>query len=173
MQSCILQSWPHRCIFVHSTGLVSGNAWCEMINYLMCTECYEMGFPVLHDMRGADFSTTAADMLKPGRVAVEPIGPGHPRKVAMVGSGPLAFALMGVVARLRENDHHKPKAFTHMGEATAWIDHPEFGGMLPAEVDRTMTMHLNASRAQVIMVKSGSPRTAPVPGTAAQDAPRP
>ena len=155
MRSCILQSWTHSCIFVRSVGAVTGDDWREMIHHLMSTECYELGFSVVHDMRFADFTTTTQDMLKPGRASVEPIAPGRLRKVAMVAADTLGYGLMGVVARLRERDHHKPRAFLRMDEALAWIDRSEFGAAFPEEAEQVIRTQLAAQRTQVTMLKSG------------------
>ncbi|MEM1299900.1 MAG: hypothetical protein AAGH68_11545 [Pseudomonadota bacterium] len=163
MRSCIVQSWPHRCIFVRSVERVSGQDWRELIHHLMITECYELGFPVLHDMREADFGTTSEDMLRPGRAAVEPTTPGLVRRVAMVASSDLAFGLMGIVGRLRDREHHQVRAFRTMGEATSWIDRPSFGDALPDDVEDILQGQLANQQTQVVMLKSGSPSKSPCP----------
>lgn len=172
MRTCILQSWTHQCIFVRSAGVVSGDDWCEMIHHLMSTECYELGMPVLHDMRFADFSTTSEDMLKPGRLSVRPTGDGPPgagavRKVAMVASDMLGFGLMGVVARLRERAHHKPRGFLDMAEATAWVNHPEFGDRFPDDAETLVEDCLASQPCRVTMLKSGRPPDVTVAGSLA------
>lgn len=163
MRSCIVQSWPHRCIFVRSVERVSGQDWCELIHHLMMTECYELGYPVLHDMREADFGTTSRDMLRPGRAAVEPTTPGMVRRVAMVAGSDLAIGLMGIVGRLRDRDHHQVRAFRKMQEATTWIDRPGFGNALPVDVDDILARQMTDQRTQVVMLKSGSPSSPPAP----------
>lgn len=157
MRSFIVQSWTHRCLFVQSWGDVTAKDWRDLIHMVMKLDMFEIGFPVLHDIRQGVFTRSSDEMVSAGRTEPPPSGAGLVRRVANVVSTEDGFGMTGIVARLRDRPWHKTRVFRGMAEAADWLGRPDLAEGFPESIMALLSDSVSCGNRTVVLMKEGVP----------------
>ncbi len=112
------------CIFIRWKGTFSSEEGATYYREIVGHESYQNGAHLFHDIRLVDPDVPSPEIEKAAIAGPQYAAPNTVRKVAILAPSDLGFAMMRMLASMREHPGLTLSVFRDLEEAKAWLGLP-------------------------------------------------
>jgi hypothetical protein len=142
MKFCIVQSSGLGCIFIRSSGKYQTDDLIHLIRTVGDLDLYDLGVPIIHDMRRVGFDVDIQDIETVGRT-LPPRNGVRARKLAVIADTTPGFRALCHFADVRKGTHYNTMPFLSIPTALDWLGIEADGYEFPKEIEALMEGHVD------------------------------